>query len=292
MDWYDKYHCYQDANRDPPGLDRTRGRIYRISYHDTPIFKPFDLQKAGTDELVKLLDNPNVWWRRTAQRILNERFAQDRAALVPALEKIALDTSNKNNANMHALWLLVSHNAAGGEVLADGAGQRERADPQLGGACRGAGGKGAFGRLREAQGTGQRSFARRARPVGGGGGPIARAGRPAAAGSAVANPDNAGDPLIPTMIYNNLKPMASVKTSTGRGGRGPEILSFLEKNPSVEQAFGKTTVPWIRQAINAGGRQPQGSRRRSVQGAGRQSRPVTRHSRRCRTWWMPCRNRG
>jgi len=31
MDWYDRYHCYQDANRDSPGLDRIKGRIYRVS---------------------------------------------------------------------------------------------------------------------------------------------------------------------------------------------------------------------------------------------------------------------
>ena len=62
------------------------------------------------------------------------------------------------------------------------------------------------------------------------------------------NSDNAADPLIPTILYNNLKPLAS--------GRGEEILAFLEKNPSVEQAFGKSTAGWIRQAINASGRDP------------------------------------
>ena len=25
LDWYDRYHCYQDANRDPKGIDRLRG---------------------------------------------------------------------------------------------------------------------------------------------------------------------------------------------------------------------------------------------------------------------------
>ena len=58
MDWYDRYHCYQDANRDSPGLDRTKGRIYRISYNDTPPAKPFDLQKLSNDELLKLLTAP------------------------------------------------------------------------------------------------------------------------------------------------------------------------------------------------------------------------------------------
>ncbi len=32
LDWYDRYHCYQDANRDPKGVDRAKGRLYRIRY--------------------------------------------------------------------------------------------------------------------------------------------------------------------------------------------------------------------------------------------------------------------
>ena len=36
LDWYDKYHCYQDASADPEGIDRTYGRLYRVRYKDTP----------------------------------------------------------------------------------------------------------------------------------------------------------------------------------------------------------------------------------------------------------------
>ena len=36
LDWYDRYHCYQDANRDPQGIDRLKGRLYRVRYEDTP----------------------------------------------------------------------------------------------------------------------------------------------------------------------------------------------------------------------------------------------------------------
>ena len=36
LDWYDRYHCYQDANRDPDGIDRLKGRLYRVRYRDTP----------------------------------------------------------------------------------------------------------------------------------------------------------------------------------------------------------------------------------------------------------------
>ena len=77
MDWYDRYHCYQDANRDSPGLDRLKGRIYRVSYNDTPRAKPFDLAKMSKEELVELLGHANVWWRREAQRILAEKHADE-----------------------------------------------------------------------------------------------------------------------------------------------------------------------------------------------------------------------
>ena len=45
LDWYDRYHCYQDANRDPAGIDRLKGRLYRVRYKDTPRAPKFDLAK-------------------------------------------------------------------------------------------------------------------------------------------------------------------------------------------------------------------------------------------------------
>jgi len=35
LDWYDRYHCYQDANRDPAGIDRSRAALPR-AIQDTP----------------------------------------------------------------------------------------------------------------------------------------------------------------------------------------------------------------------------------------------------------------
>ncbi|HVJ69598.1 MAG TPA: PVC-type heme-binding CxxCH protein, partial [Caulifigura sp.] len=36
LDWYDQYHCDQDANADPVGIDRGKGRLYRLRYKDNP----------------------------------------------------------------------------------------------------------------------------------------------------------------------------------------------------------------------------------------------------------------
>jgi putative membrane-bound dehydrogenase-like protein len=81
MDWYDKYPCYQNANADPEGVDRERGRIWRVVYTGQDKGKPvasrpevnMDLSKLSSEDLVALLGHPNIWQRRMAQRLLTER---------------------------------------------------------------------------------------------------------------------------------------------------------------------------------------------------------------------------
>ncbi|HTH48798.1 MAG TPA: PVC-type heme-binding CxxCH protein, partial [Candidatus Limnocylindria bacterium] len=81
MDWYDKYPCYQNANADPAGVDRERGRIWRVVWTGNDASKPvpsrpskdMDLAKLPSGELAKLLAHPNVWQRRMAQRVLSAR---------------------------------------------------------------------------------------------------------------------------------------------------------------------------------------------------------------------------
>lgn len=77
LDWYDRYHCYQDANRDPAGIDRLKGRLYRLRYKDTPRAKPEDMAKLSDDELFGCLDSPNGYRRDIAQRLLTERLLRD-----------------------------------------------------------------------------------------------------------------------------------------------------------------------------------------------------------------------
>lgn len=87
LDWYDRYHCYQDANRDPKGIDRLYGRLYRVRYKDTPRATNFDLTKKSNAELIELLDSPNVFTRDHAQRRLTEVQMDLRAQLLHDLEK-------------------------------------------------------------------------------------------------------------------------------------------------------------------------------------------------------------
>jgi len=104
LDWYDRYHCYQDANRDPAGVDRLKGRLYRIRYKDTPRAKAFDLAKESDEQLIERLRSPNVFYRDLAQRLLWERREP---ATVANLQQLALDNAEPRKARMHALWALL-----------------------------------------------------------------------------------------------------------------------------------------------------------------------------------------
>jgi putative membrane-bound dehydrogenase-like protein len=104
LDWYDRYHCYQDANRDPAGIDRLRGRLYRVHYKNTPRSPKFDLTKETNEQLIQRLRSPNVFFRDMAQRLLCERNNPETRT---KLEKLVLDDKTPRKARMHALWALM-----------------------------------------------------------------------------------------------------------------------------------------------------------------------------------------
>ncbi len=104
LDWYDRYHCYQDARRDPEGIDRLKGRLYRVRYRDTPRAGRFDLAAETDGQLVERLRSPNVFYRDVAQRILCERARPESR---PVLESLVFDEAAPLAARMHGLWSLI-----------------------------------------------------------------------------------------------------------------------------------------------------------------------------------------
>src|SRR5262245_56085163 len=109
LDWYDRYHCYQDANRDPAGIDRLKGRLYRISYRGAARAGKFDLAAAPADRLLEHLSSTNLWWRNEAKRILSERIAAGTGGDLPGkLKELILGEGASRNARLHALWALIS----------------------------------------------------------------------------------------------------------------------------------------------------------------------------------------
>lgn len=81
-----------------------KGRIYRIvPKNGLPMdwLGKLDLANKSDEELVKLLEHKNAWWRRTAQQLLFER----KTTATEALRRVALD-SKVPEARVPALWLL------------------------------------------------------------------------------------------------------------------------------------------------------------------------------------------
>ena len=105
LDWYDRYHCYQDANRDPEGIDRLKGRLYRVRYQETPRQFGFDLGSESDDRLIELLGHPNIWKRETAQRLLTERNSDE---AMRRLASILADPAQPFVRRQHAMWAILS----------------------------------------------------------------------------------------------------------------------------------------------------------------------------------------
>lgn len=85
------------------GIDK--GRLYRITPKGT---KPYSLSKElksadlSNAQLLKRLADPNIWWRRNAQRLLIDRNASGEAA---ALEHMVVSGKDPVG-RLHALWTL------------------------------------------------------------------------------------------------------------------------------------------------------------------------------------------
>jgi putative membrane-bound dehydrogenase-like protein len=86
-------------------IDRSNGRIYRLSAKDAKPLGTFDYGKSSTAELVALLRHPNKWHRRMALQLLGDR--KDKSA-IPLLRKMLAETGQSA---LEALWGL---NLSGG----------------------------------------------------------------------------------------------------------------------------------------------------------------------------------
>ncbi len=96
------------------GIDR--GRIYRIVPDGAAALKPIKLGSASNAELVHELENPILWWRRTAQRLLVDRNAVN---VAPNLVRLVHESQSPVG-RLHALWTL------------DGLGKLDTAEIEMG----------------------------------------------------------------------------------------------------------------------------------------------------------------
>src|SRR5262249_39658346 len=104
-----RYHCSQDAARDPEGVDRLKGRLYRLRYQNSPRAPKIDLARESNDQLIARLASGNIYFRESAQRILTERQDSAPRELRPKLEKVVLapPPPSGRKTQLHALWALI-----------------------------------------------------------------------------------------------------------------------------------------------------------------------------------------
>jgi putative heme-binding domain-containing protein len=115
----------------PPALKRQldltsagRGRIYRIVPRDYQNASPRPLTNATTEQLVKSLDDANMWQRTTASRLLQEQ--QDKNAV--DLLRAAVVAARRPDARIAALYALAGLNSLQPQVLMSALGD---AHPQV-----------------------------------------------------------------------------------------------------------------------------------------------------------------
>jgi hypothetical protein len=113
LDWYDRYHCYQDASADPEGVDRGHGRLYRVVHEATGRPATVSLDGLSASQLVPKLSHPNIYVRETAQRLLAE---QNCAGVTSQLEALVLDDAQTRTTRLHALWALLGGQAVSPEL--------------------------------------------------------------------------------------------------------------------------------------------------------------------------------
>ena len=101
------------AGADPAGMDRELGRIWRVVYTGGEKGKAvpsrplpdLDLKKLSSLDLVKLLEHPNNWQRRMAQRLLSERRDLPGANTLHE-DTPLMETVSTLEAQLAALWTL------------------------------------------------------------------------------------------------------------------------------------------------------------------------------------------
>lgn len=90
-----------------PLRDNTKGRIYRLVHEDAERYKPVKLNPDRPGTLVDALENDNMFWRLTAQRLLVESGDTEVADNLYALIRDeSLDEVKTNGPAVHAIWTL------------------------------------------------------------------------------------------------------------------------------------------------------------------------------------------
>lgn len=120
-DWYDN-QCAHTKNQEGQ-IDKSDGRIYRLTAKDAGPQKPEDLSKLSSAQLVERLKHPNKWQRQVALRLLADRRDEQ---VVPTLRKLLVD--DHGQLALESLWAI---NLCGGLDEATALTALDHTNPQV-----------------------------------------------------------------------------------------------------------------------------------------------------------------
>lgn len=114
IDWYDRNACHRS---NPEIWDRSNGRVYRVSYGETPV-KKVNLSTRSDLELAQLQLHKNEWYVRTARRLLQERAATGQVD-TSARRELVSNFYNLNDTpkQLRSLWTLHAIGGADEQLL-------------------------------------------------------------------------------------------------------------------------------------------------------------------------------
>lgn len=101
-DWHDSQTCH---HTNVEAWDRSNGRLFRVRHGSRKPYR-FDLKEKTDTELTQLLAHPNAYFRRQAQRLLQERAHTgmlDADAIDSALKAFSA-TDNPTPLRLRSLW--------------------------------------------------------------------------------------------------------------------------------------------------------------------------------------------
>jgi putative membrane-bound dehydrogenase-like protein len=103
IDWYDKQQCH---TTDPAKVDRSNGRIFKVSYGGKAATR-VDLEKLTDKELAGLQSSDNIWQVTHARRALQERTRGQGASKVVTKQLLRMAEKDPVETHrLHALWAL------------------------------------------------------------------------------------------------------------------------------------------------------------------------------------------
>ena len=114
-DWYNKIVSHNELPTTHPDRDKSHGRIWRIRHKSQKARSIPNLYKTANKDLIKNLQSPSLWEKRSAAFQIQDRQAKE---LAPALTQLLINADTQKTTRIHALWALENLGAYNGKTIA------------------------------------------------------------------------------------------------------------------------------------------------------------------------------